>query len=146
MVAIKSWLSGTSLDFPDFEAQLLHNSCTMVEHNWTILAWPPLQSLAVKQNLLCANFGRWKTFRKVPVKYFWAAWEGLKMCWTRFGSIFRFFSRFSNRFSCRVNNCSGAISFCRRAALKLLRNYCATIASLPTTPFTPIPIPDRSLN
>ena len=38
-----------------------------------LLAWLPLQSLAVKKNFFWANLGRWKTFKiswKVPVKYF----------------------------------------------------------------------------
>ena len=30
------------------------------------------------------------------------------------------FSRVSNRFSCQIKNFSGAVSFCRRAALMLL--------------------------
>ena len=43
--------------------------------SWTLWAWLPLQSLAVKRNsfFFCANFGRWKTFKicwKVPAKYF----------------------------------------------------------------------------
>ena len=37
---------------------------------------------------------------------------------TRFGSFFgSFFSRFSNRFSGRFKSFSGAVSFCRHAAL-----------------------------
>ena len=56
----------------------------------TALAWLPVQSRAVKKKFyFCTNFRRWKTFRKVPVKYFWEAWEGL--------NIFR--SRFSDPFS-----------------------------------------------
>ena len=42
-----------------------------------------------------ANFGRWKTFRKVPVRHFWAAWEGHKLFRTGFGSFFgSFFTLF----------------------------------------------------
>ena len=45
------------------------------------------------------------------------AWEGLKVFQTRFGSFFGSFLRFSNRFSYRFKSFSGAISFCRHAAL-----------------------------
>ena len=36
VVPIKSWLSSNSPCFPGFEAQLLRNSCAILEHNWTI--------------------------------------------------------------------------------------------------------------
>ena len=58
------------------------------------LVWLPLQSLAVESNFICANFGRWKTFRKVPVGNFEAAGEGLKHFRNRFGSFFAFFKPF----------------------------------------------------
>ena len=65
-----------------------------------------------------AYFGRWKTFRKVPVKCFKRPERGL----TFFGHVSdRFsnlFSRFSNCFFLRQSkNCLGAMSFCRRAGL-----------------------------
>ena len=53
-----------------------------------------------KTTFFVANFGRWKTFRKVPARNLEAAWEGLKTYRTRFGSFFLDpFSRFSNHFS-----------------------------------------------
>ena len=43
------------------------------------LAWLRLQSLAVKNKLFGANLERWKTFSKVLVRTFSAAWEGLNI-------------------------------------------------------------------
>ena len=62
-----------------------------------ILAWPPLQSLAVEKKknfffFFCANFGRWKTFKiwwKMGGEKFLVGLRGLKIFQTRFGSFFR---------------------------------------------------------
>ena len=89
------------------------------------VSWLPLQSLAVKKkNFIFANFGRWKTLRKVPVKYFQAAWEGLKIYRSRFGSLFGCF--FFQAVFCIDLKFWGTVSFCRHAAV---RNFLSTSAS-----------------
>ena len=72
-----------------------------------------------KKNFFCsANFGRWNTFRKVPVKYFNWPERGLTFLGHVSDRFSDLFSRFSNRFSCQIKFVSGTVSFCRRAALK----------------------------
>ena len=88
------------------------------------LAWLPLQSLAVKKRLFFVQIlgsekllkfvekCRWKTFKRPE--------RGLtffKHVSDRFSDLF---SRFSNRFSCQIKNFSGAVSFCRHAALTII--------------------------
>ena len=60
-------------------------------------AYTPAEPRGEKQ-FFCANFGRWKTLRRVPVKNVEAAREGLKILWTRFGSFFAFFLAFFKPF------------------------------------------------
>ena len=55
----------------------------------------PCRSSRWTNNIFCANFGRGKIYREVPVKYFESAGKGLKTCWTRFFLIFAFFKPFS---------------------------------------------------
>ena len=86
-----------------------------------------------EKKTLCANFGRWKTFKtcwKVPVKHFSAAW-GATFFSNAFWIVFRIFSRFSNRFSYRFKSFSGTVSFCRHAALTMF-----TMADCPTRPLS----------
>ena len=45
-------------------------TCKRAHQETQLLPWLPLQSLAVKKTFFCANFGRWKTFRTVPVRNF----------------------------------------------------------------------------
>ena len=77
--------------------------------------WPPLQSLAVKKTFLC-KFWAVQNFQKSASEKFSSGLRGALNCSVTFWIVFRiFFSRFSNHFSCQLF--SGAVSFCRRAAL-----------------------------
>ena len=92
-------------------------------HSWWKLVWLPLQSLAVKNILIFfAHFGRWKTFKilwELAGEKFLGGLRGAKHFSVAFCTFFRvLFSRFSNHFSYQLNCFSGAVSFCRSAALR----------------------------
>ena len=79
-----------------------------------------------EKNIFCANLGGEKLLKFVEkcrrnifkLTFF-------KHVSDRFSDLF---SRFSNRFSCRFKSFSGAVSFCRRAALILLGNGRNTVS------------------
>ena len=57
-------------------------------------------------------------FREVPVKYFDACSKREAKNISEIGPFFDYFLHFSNHFSYRFKTFRGAISFCRRAAVK----------------------------
>ena len=90
-----------------------------IDESW--LAWPPLQSLAATKKLLFVQiFGGEKLLEKCRSNTFERPERGITFFRTRFGSLFSdlFFRVFQTVF---VSNCnfSGAVSFCRRAALRI---------------------------
>ena len=87
-----------------------------------LLAWPPLQSLAVNFFFFVQILGgekllefvekcRWNIFKRPERGY-----KFFKRVSDHFSDPF---SRFSNRFSYRFKSFSGAVSFCRHAALTI---------------------------
>ena len=86
------------------------------------LAWPPLQSLAVKKCFIFLKIlGGEKLLKfveKCRCNIFKRPEMGLKTLRSRFGSFFGFFRVFQTVFRIDLKFCSGAISFCRHAALR----------------------------
>ena len=80
------------------EVALQHSeSCTTeTALHHSLLAWPPLQSLAVKKNFFCASFGRWKTFKiwwKMGGENFLVGLRGAKKFSIAFRIVFRILFR-----------------------------------------------------
>ena len=98
-------------------------------------AWLPLQSLAVKRKTFFVQIlggeKLLKNLLKSAGELFLSGLRGAKNVSNAFRIVFRIsvFARFSNRFSYRLKSFSGAVSFCRHAALTNARKEAQAYAS-----------------